>query len=123
MIMEKLPWVEKNAEVVMYFCGRGNPSAVKTVIERVNKLTFSVRDSTRRFDLNHGYSQEGGSWSAGYRVVPADSDEARKQLAEVEDWKKRRRVHNSYDRWVKNPTLAYRQALIDALNAIENDEE
>lgn len=120
---DKLPWVQPGTSVVVYSLEHGRPDAILTTIERVNKVTFTVVDSTRRFKVDSGFSQETGVWTRGYKVVPADSNEASRALRAVEVLRQRRRVVANYERWIKNPTFAHRQAFIDALNAVDSDGE
>lgn len=121
--MYDMSWLKPGAEVVKYSLNRGmgSPDAVVTTIKRVNKVTFTVEGTDRRFSVNDGYSR-GDGWNVGYRVVPTRSDEATRELNRVEQHKQRLRVKDRYERWIKKPSHAHRQALIDALNAITYDE-
>lgn len=116
-------WIKPGAEVVMYSLARGIPDAESTTINRVHKVTFTVHGSSRKFGISDGYSKGSDSWSAGYKVVSPNSDEAIRELRRMEVHRQRRRVTANYDRWLKDPTFAHRQALIDALNSIDSDGE
>jgi len=120
---DTLQWIKPGAEVVMYSMAHGSTDASVTTIDRVHKVTFTVKGSTRKFGIVDGYSKESGSWSAGYKVVPPDSDEAVRALRRQEVYRQRQRVAANYGRWLKSPTFAHRQALIDALNAVDSDGE
>lgn len=120
---EKLSWLEPGVEVVVFSAGLWSPDARVTTVKRVNKVTFTIEESTTKFYVRDGRSQGSDSWTRGVTVVLRDSDEGRRELEKVKHYKRRLRAQNCYERWNRKSTRQNRQALIDALNAITQDEE
>lgn len=120
MGLDPLPWITVGAQVVTYSLTAGVFDAHVTTIKRVNKVTFAVEGSHRRFKRSDGYSQETG-WNAGGKAVPADSDEAVRVLALARRHRLRRGAVDAFEKWKADPTRENRLVAITTLNIVPDE--
>lgn len=119
-------WLVPGAAVVLYTSGNavGGRQVKTTTIKEVNEKSFTVEDPHEpRFSVAGQRVEYDSKWSLTRYVVPADSDTARKELADARTRLQISRARSAVDEWQKYPTRANRLAAIDLLQAVENEEE
>lgn len=124
--MRDTSWIQEGAEVVCYSSGpTGTPANVKkATIKKVNKKTFRVSDPKEpAFDLDRAKVSQGGVFGWTRHCVPADSDDAREQIAAHNRRARIDRAQNLCRTWSLDPTNANRDAAIAALQAVPDQKE
>lgn len=123
---ESLDWITPGTKVVAYTEGSisRDESPTVTTIAKVAKKSFTVAEGREpRFSIDRQESaRQGGSWGWTRKVIPFDSDEARRMLKREHD---RRRIYEArvaVEKWERKRSRENRLAAIEALQAIEVDE-
>lgn len=123
---EKPDWLVPGVAVLVVR-GWKDDSVVRTTVSKVHKRYFTVDSMSfdgLRFSLDRQQYQSPGAFSSPTRVIPIDSDEAKKLLESARKSRLVRQASHACEQWMKNRTGArgLRLAAIAALQAVEDDE-
>lgn len=123
---ESADWITKGTKVVVYTEGgvsrQENPTV--TTIEKVAQKSFTVSEEKEpRFSIERRESaMQGGAWGWRRKVIPFDSDEARRMLKREQDRLLISKARAAVEKWQRLRSRENRLAAIAALQAIEVDE-
>lgn len=112
-------WIVEGAEVVYYLSSgvRGPQNIRRTTITKVNAKTFRIDGRDERFPVEPRPSIS--TRFDAQIVVPADSDEAQRLLAERLRDESASRVWSAYQSWKRAGTLAHTIALREVVESYE----
>lgn len=117
-------WIYPGAPVVVYIDNhrRDDPEPRDTVVDRVAKLSFTVKALPReRFKLADQHSKQGSGWSNwSYVAVPPDSEKAAAVKAAHDRIRRDYRAWSAVDAWRRDRNRHNRLAAIAALQAVED---
>ena len=120
-------WLQPGTAVVLYTPARGmaGRSVKLTTIKAVGKQWITVDDQNEpriRIDTLRSASQGSRGWSSYARyLVAADSDEGRDELDRARRGNLKMRANDLARLWLREPSKENRLALIEALQAIEDE--
>lgn len=120
-------WIKPGTKVLIY-----NPQSrdaasrhlTVALVAKVATQSFTVDNAREpRFKLKNQEARVGEGWGAFVRrVVPIDSEEAKREIEDLRLHRQRYKARAAVDEWQRKRTRETRLAAIEALEAVEVDE-
>jgi hypothetical protein len=113
-------WLVPGAKVLIQTFGNHTEHIKISSVNKIAAQSFTVDGFPHRFKIATQIYNAPGTWGGHSRVIPVDSDEARKLIGIARKSRLDRIARNACDNWIRLRTHEARVAAITALLAVED---